>query len=115
MVIVCTSERVYKERYLEPDKKPDPTTEEKEWPVPYWHADAGMALLLILLGAVDEGLAGAFVRVRDQEGLQNYLGIPRDFVPIGVAMIGHGAPDRKSPSLKRGRWPLDTVLHWERW
>lgn len=114
-VIVCASEKVYKDRYREPDKKPDPTAEEKEWPVPYWHTDAGMALLLILLGAVNEGLAGAFVGVWDQKGLQDYLGIPEDFLPIGVAMIGHGAPDRKSPSLQRGRRPLETVLHWEHW
>ena len=114
-IVVCTSEKVYKDRYREPDKKPDPNAEEMEWPVPYWHTDAGMALLLILLAAVNEGLAGAFVGVWDQEGLQRYLGIPEHFLPIGVTMIGHGAPDIKSPSLKRGRRNLEDVLHRERW
>jgi len=114
-VIVCTSEKVYKDRYREPDKKPDPEAEEMEWPVPYWHTDAGMALLLILLAAVNEGLAGAFVGVWDQRGLQKLLGIPEHFIPIGVAMIGHGAPDVPSPSLKRGRRRLEDVLHRERW
>src|SRR5579864_1691244 len=40
-IIICTSEKVYKDRYREPDKKPDPDAEEREWPVPYWHTDAG--------------------------------------------------------------------------
>lgn len=99
-IIVCTSEKIYKDRYREPDKKPDPDAEEMEWPVPYWHTDAGMALVLILLAAVNEGLAAAFVGVWDQKGLQQFLGIPEHFIPIGVTMIGHGAPDVKSPSLK---------------
>lgn len=114
-IIICTSEKVYKDRYREPDKKPDPNAEEVEWPVPYWHTDAGCALMLLLLAAVDEGLAGAFVGVWDQKGLQDLLGIPEHFVPMGVAMIGKGAPDVPSPSLKRGRRKLEDVLHWERW
>ncbi|GAC1443621.1 MAG: nitroreductase family protein [Chloroflexota bacterium] len=114
-IIVCTSEKVYKDRYREADKKPDPNEPEHEWPVPYWHTDAGMALVLILLAAVNEGLAGAFVGVWDQEGLQSLLGIPQHFVPIGVTMIGHGEKDVPSPSLKRGRRKLEDVLHRERW
>jgi nitroreductase len=114
-IVVCTSEKVYKDRYREPDKRPDPNEPEMEWPVPYWHTDAGMALLLILLGAVNEGLAGAFVGVWDQKGLQELLGIPDHFLPIGIAMIGHGAPDVPSPSLKRGRRNLEDVLHREHW
>ena len=114
-IVVCTSEKVYKDRYREPDKRPDPTAEEVEWPVPYWHTDAGCAMMLLLLAAVNEGLAGAFVGVWDQKGLQELLGIPDHFVPIGVVMIGHGAEDVRSPSLKRGRRALDDVLHRERW
>jgi hypothetical protein len=43
------------------------------------------------------------------------LGIPEYFSPIGIVMIGHGAPDTRSPSLKRGRRELGDVLHRERW
>lgn len=114
-IVVCTSEKIYKDRYREPDKKPDPNEPEMEWPVPYWQTDAGMGLLLILLAAVDEGLAGAFVGVWDQQGLRNLLGIPGHFMPIGVAMIGHRRQDVPSPSLKRGRRALDDVLHREHW
>jgi nitroreductase len=114
-IVICTSEKVYKDRYREPDKKPDPDEEEMEWPVPYWHTDAGCALMLILLAAVNEGLAGAFVGSWQPRELQALLGIPEDFYPIGVAMLGYGAPDLPSPSLKRGRRRLEDVLHRERW
>ena len=113
-IVICASERVYKERYREPDKKA-PGEEEMEWPVPYWHTDAGCALMLILLAAVDEGLAGAFVGIWRQREFQDLLGIPSHFEPIGIALIGHPAPDVPSPSLKRGRRPLADVLHKERW
>jgi nitroreductase len=114
-IVVCTSEKVYKDRYREPDKKPDPDAEEAEWPTPYWQTDAGCALMLILLAAVNEGLAGAFVGLWRFEEMQELLGIPEHFHPIGVAMIGHPAPDVKSGSLKRGRRKLEDVLHRERW
>lgn len=114
-IVICTSSKVYLDRYREPDKKPDPDAPEMEWPVPYWQTDAGAALMLILLAAVNEGLAGAFVGLWRQKELQELLSIPEHFTPIGIAMIGHGAPDIPSPSLKRGRRKLDAVLHRERW
>lgn len=113
-IVICASEQVYHDRYREPDKKPE-DADEIDWPVPYWHTDAGCALMLILLAAVDEGLGGAFVGTHHPDQLQALLGIPADYLPIGVAMIGHPAPDVPSPSLKRGRRKLDDVLHRERW
>jgi nitroreductase len=113
-VIICTSEKVYHDRYNEPDKKAE-GEEEIDWPIPYWHTDAGCSLMLVLLAAVNEGLGTAFVGVMEPRRLQETLGIPEEYLPIGVAMIGHAAPDRKSPSLKRGRRSLENVLHLNRW
>lgn len=113
-IVVCTSEKVYKDRYREPDKM-KPGEVEVEWPVPYWHTDAGCAMMLLLLAAVDEGLSGAFVGLWKQQELRDLLGIPAHFTPIGIVMIGHGADDVPSPSLKRGRRNLDDVLHRDRW
>jgi nitroreductase len=54
-IIVCVSETEYHARYREPDKiQPDGT--EIPWPIPYWFVDAGCAMMLVLLAAVDEGL-----------------------------------------------------------
>jgi nitroreductase len=113
-IVICTSERVYHERYNEPDKKAE-GEEEIDWPIPYWHTDAGASMMLVLLAAVNEGLGSAFVGVMEPRRLQELLGIPDDWLPIGVAMIGHAAPDTKSGSLKRGRRRLEDVLHRERW
>lgn len=113
-IVICTSEKIYKDRYREPDKAA-PGQPEMEWPTPYWHTDAGCAMMLLLLAAVDKGLAGAFVGLWDKQGMRDLLGIPEHFHPIGVVMIGHGAKDVKSPSLKRGRRKLEDVLHYERW
>lgn len=113
-VIICTSERVYHERYNEPDKKPE-GEDEINWPIPYWHTDAGASMMAVLLAATNEGLGSAFIGVMDPSQLQDLLGIPDDYLPIGIAMIGHSAQDKKSGSLKRGRRKLEDVLHRERW
>lgn len=113
-IIVCTNEQIYHARYNESDKKPE-GQEEIAWPVPYWHTDAGCALMLVLLAAVDEGLGSAFVGAPDPTALQRGLGIPDEVIPIGVAMIGHAAPDKKSPSLKRGRRKVEDVMHLNGW
>jgi nitroreductase len=113
-IVICTSEQVYHDRYNEPDKK-GKGQEEINWPIPYWHTDAGASLMLILLAAVNEGLGTAFVGVMEPKRLQEALGIPTEYLPIGVTMIGHPAPDMKSGSLKRGRRSLVDVLHREHW
>lgn len=113
-LVITTSEEMYHRRYNEPDKKAK-GQEEIGWPIPYWHTDAGAAMMLALLAAVDEGLGTAFVGVQDLTELQRALGIPDEHIPIGVVFIGHPAPDKKSGSLKRGRRPLEDVLHRERW
>jgi nitroreductase len=113
-VVICVNEQLYHDRYNEKDKLDDEGNE-IFWPVPYWHTDAGCSLMLLLLAAVNEGLGTAFVGVWEQQKIQELLGIPADYFPIGIAMIGHAAPDKRSGSLKRGFRPLDAIWHQERW
>ena len=77
--------------------------------------DAGAALQNLLLAAVDEGLAAGFLGVHALPGLADLLGIPEEYTPIGVVTVGHGAPDRRSGSLRRGRRPEAEVIHRGRW
>lgn len=114
LIIPCTSEAAYHRRYQEPDKTGDDGAE-IEWPVPYWFIDVGCAVMLILLGAVDEGLAAGFAGAHDLDALRQLLGIPADVTPVGVIPIGHPAPDKRSPSLRRGRKPKEEVIHHESW
>ena len=112
-IVVCADENEYHDRYREPDKLKDGA--EMEWPVPYWYVDAGASLMLILLAAVDEGLAAGFAGGHSFDDLKKVVGIPAGVHPIGVVTIGRPAPDRKSSSLQRGRRPVREVVFRDEW
>jgi nitroreductase len=114
LIVACASEKIYHDRYREPDKLKEDGTE-IEWPTPYWYFDLGCACMLIFLAAVNEGLAAAFTGVFRVDQMRQLLGIPSHFHPAGVISIGYAAEDVKSPSLERGRKPLKDVVHYERW
>jgi len=114
LVIPCTSEAAYHRRYQESDKVQEDGTEIK-WPVPYWHMDIGCAVMVLLLAVVDEGLAAGFAGAHDLDALRNLLSIPSEVTPVGVIPIGHAAPDKPSPSLKRGRKSEGEYVHYEQW
>jgi nitroreductase len=113
-IVACVSEKLYHDRYNEPDKL-DEKGKEIEWPTPYWFFDIGAGCLIILLAAVDRGLAAAFTGVFDVKGMKDLLAIPPHFHPVGVISIGHGDRDVKSPSLKRGRRKQSEVVHYQKW
>lgn len=113
-IVACVSEKIYHDRYNEKDKL-DEDGKEIFWPTPYWFFDIGAGCMIILLGAVDAGLAAAFTGVFNVDGMKQLLGIPPHFHPVGVISIGHGARDVRSPSLKRGRRPARDVVHHEKW
>jgi len=113
VLVLCLSDPGrYLDRYAEPDKgrtDRDPT----RWPVPYWDVDTGMAAMLLLLGAVDEGLGACFFGVPAQRHatVLAAFAVPEGRRIVGVVSIGHPAPDRRSPSLRRGRRPFGEVVH----
>lgn len=114
LVIPCTNENAYHRRYQEADKV-DEDGEEIEWPVPYWFMDVGCAVMILLLAVVDEELAAAFVGIPDLAALKSLLNIPGEVSPVGAIAIGYPAPDKRSPSLKRGRRPQRNVVHHDGW
>ncbi len=113
-IIACTSEQVYHRRYQEKDKIKEDGTE-IDWPTPYWFFDIGAASMIMLLAAVDLGYSAVFTGVFDPQGMRKLLSIPEEYHPVGVISIGRRAKDKKSPSLKRGRQPLEHVVHYESW
>ena len=114
LFVPCVSEEVYRARYREPDKR-RPNAPERDWPVPYWWIDAGCTVLLILLAAVDQGLAAGLLEPHDEHALRATLDLPVDYSAVGVITVGYAAPDRRSGSLARGRVPLDEFARWESW
>lgn len=116
LLVVCFSNKLaYLRRYAEPDKGWG-DMDEARWPVPYWDVDAGMAALLMLLTAVDEGLSACFFGA-PAEPLREAFGIPADYSPIGTVAIGYAASkdDRPSASLRRGRRAQSEVIHLGKW
>ena len=113
-IVISVSEKVYRDRYSEPDKA-GPDGSPLDWPVPYWWVDAGAALMAVLLATVDEGLAAGFLGVHSLRELSELLSLPDHYQPIGVVTVGHPAPDRRSTSLDRPTKPRRAVVHHERW
>ena len=115
LIVAMSDKMAYIERYAEPDKGWT-DRDEARWPVPYWDIDTGMASLLILLGAVDRGLGSCFfgVPAERHDDVKRAFGVPERLGVIGVLSVGYPAPDRKSPSLKRGRRPLAEVVSYGR-
>lgn len=116
IVVALSSKQAYLERYAQPDKGWT-DRDEARWPAPYWDIDTGMASLLILLTATDEGLGACFFGLPPHKiaDFRTEFGVPDDHRPIGAIAIGHRMPDRKSPSLKRGRRDVAEVVHRGDW
>lgn len=116
IVVPHSHKDAYLDRYAEPDKGWT-DRDESRWPVPYWHIDAGMAALMMLLTVVDEGLGACFFGIPPDRtaAYRGAFGVPAGFTPIGAITVGYPAPDRRSPSLKRGRRGADEVVHRGRW
>jgi nitroreductase len=116
IIVALSNKSVYLDRYAQADKGWT-DRDEARWPVPYWDIDTGFAALLIHLTAVDQGLASCFIglpvdRIPDFAAA---FGVPAEFTPIGALTVGYGAPDKRSPSLRRGHRPMDEVVHHGRW
>jgi nitroreductase len=113
-IVVGVREEDYHDRYREPDKLMDAGTE-IDWPVPYWYVDAGAAIMLLWLAAIDEGLAAGIFGVHAWDELRALLGMPADVTPVAVLTLGTPALEAAQGSARRGWKPIDDVVHWERW
>jgi nitroreductase len=111
LIVVFSDRNAYFARYAEADKGSTPP-DQQDWPVPYWHIDAGMAAMILLLGAVDQGLGGLFFGIPSErwEALREAFAVPERLTPIGVISLGYAAPDLRSPSLRRGRRPFESTV-----
>jgi FMN reductase [NAD(P)H] len=119
LVVVGVREDDYHERYTKPDKLVD--GREIEWPIPYWHFDAGAAAMLILLAAIDEGYAAGLFGVfaEAMKPFKQLLNIPDDVAVACCITIGRAADDSNwdalTSRLTQARRSVDDLVHWERW
>jgi FMN reductase [NAD(P)H] len=119
LIVVCTREDDYHDRYRRPDKLVE--GEEIEWPVPYWYVDAGKAAMLVLLAAIDEGLAAGVFGIdgEGQDEVRRLLGLPDDVALVEVITLGYPAADKASDRLSsrgtRPRKAMEELIRWESW
>jgi FMN reductase [NAD(P)H] len=120
-ILVMTREQDYHDRYNSPDKLAVTGGVEVLWPVPFWHVDAGAALMLVLLAALEEGLgAGVYgVPVEEDARWRELLQIPDDLTIVTGVTVGHPAEDpdwdRASSAFSQRRRARDEVVRWNRW
>ena len=116
VIVPLACKDAYLDRYAEADKGWTDRREDR-WPVPYWYVDAGMAALLVLQTAVDEGLGACFFGIPGDhvDAFRQAFGIPDDHRPVGAITVGHqlrdtgtkGSParrERRTDVVHRGRW-----------
>lgn len=114
VLVLCLSDPdTYLDRYAEPDKgwaDRDPA----RWPVPYWDVDTGMAAMLMLLAAVDQGLGALFFGVPPgrHEAVRQAHGIPGNRRLVGVVALGHELRRTEGSSRTRPRRAPADVVHW---
>jgi nitroreductase len=116
LIVPLSHKQAYLERYAAADKGWT-DRDEARWPVPYWDVDTGFAALLMLLTAVDAELGACFFGVPPEhmDSFRAAFGVPGGFTAIGCVSVGYPAPDRRSPSLRRGHRPVEEVVHRGRW
>lgn len=125
VVVPLANKHAYLERYAQPDKGWVDRAE-KRWPAPYWFIDTGMASLLILLTAVDEGLDACFFGIMpdDESDVAEHTArfraefdIPEEYHPIGGITVGYRAPDAppQTPKVEEMRRRPAEVFHRGRW
>jgi nitroreductase len=118
LILPLSDKRAYLNRYSEPDKIEYGLDREEAWPVPYWHLDTAMAVMLMLLAAIEEGLGGwYFGIVHGERELLDELGVPEEIRAIGAVGLGYAAAEEKEvgSAYSRKRRPFDEVVHRGAW
>ncbi len=115
VIIPFSCKRIYLDRYAEADKG-WPDRDESRWPVPFWHIDTGMAVMLQLLTAVDEGLGALYFGIVPEQvqPFKDAFRVPDDYEPIGAVAIGYDAETEKR-DLRARRKPIESMVHYGMW
>lgn len=102
VVLVTTRPQDYVERYAEPDKTASGLHEESAWPIPYWHTDAAMATMALLL-LLEEGgwQATIWGNFRNGDEVLDWAGVEDEALFCTVLVGKADGNDSPSSSLAR--------------
>jgi hypothetical protein len=102
-VVLVTSKRsAYLERYGEEDKSSSGLSDARSWRVPYWHTDAAMATMALLLLLEEQGLAATlWGNFRHEDEILAWAGIEGEDLFASVLVGRADGNDVTSASLER--------------
>ena len=102
VVIITSRPNDYIARYAEDDKAKSGLSEKDAWPIPYWHTDAAMAAMALLLLIEEAGLqATIWGNFRNDAAVLSWAGV-KDEELFASILIGRGdGNDVASKSLQR--------------
>jgi hypothetical protein len=102
VVLVTSLRSQYLARYGESDKSSSGLDDESSWPIPYWHTDAAMATMALLLLLEESGWqATLWGNFRNESAVLAWAGIEHQDL-FGSVLIGRGdGDDVASTSLDR--------------
>jgi nitroreductase len=118
LVLAISNKPAYLERYSRPDKERFGLQKAEAWPVPYWDVDTGMAVMLILLAALEQSLGAVFFGLFwGEDVLLKELGVPDGCRPIGVIALGypHSSETFDASRFTARRRSLQSMVHFGRW
>jgi nitroreductase len=118
LILPFTNKRRYLDRYAQPDKIQFGMDKEENWPIPSWTVDTSMAIMLMLLAAVDEGLGAWYLFIsRGENDVMRELGIPSSCQLLGVIALGYPSAEDKARAavFAKRRRPFEEMFHFGRW
>ena len=103
VVLAVSNPQFYTERYAETDKARSGLSDVDAWPVPYWHTDAAMATMQLLLAVEDAGWSSCFWgNFRNEAAVLSLAGLESPWRLFGSVLIGRNdGQDITSSSLSR--------------
>lgn len=105
---------LYTARYGERDKVSSGLRDADAWTVPYWHTDAAMSVMqLLLLIEHDEWSACFWGNFRNEVAVRELCGLDEQWRLFGTVLIGRDdGHDRRSDSLNRDVTPRSQRVTW---
>ena len=102
-VVVTSDPALYVARYAEADKQQSALSDVAHWTVPYWHTDAAMAAMALLLLVEEAGIqATIWGNFRYDRAVLEYVGATTSSELFGSLLVGYSdGKDHRSRSLER--------------
>lgn len=103
VVLAMSNPDLYTERYSETDKAQSGLGNQDAWPIPYWHTDAAMATMQLLLAVAEDNWATCFWgNFRQEAEILSLAGVSAPWRLFGSILIGRpDGNDVRSVSLDR--------------